>query len=106
MDGTVDTSRRGFTAGAGALGAAGLLAAGAAPEVVRAAPGPGGAFWPNGARLVISVSRQFEAGGQPPKNTDSLYEEGATRRRMMSISAHDRISGTPQMVRVWDEFLR
>ncbi len=24
---------------------------------------------------------------------------------MMSISAHDRISGTPQMVRVWDEFL-
>ncbi len=25
---------------------------------------------------------------------------------MMSISAHDRISGTPQMVRVWDEFLR
>lgn len=37
---------------------------------------------------------------------DQLYEEGATRRRMMSISAHDRISGTPQMVRVWDEFLR
>ena len=37
---------------------------------------------------------------------DQLYEEGAQRRRMMSISAHDRISGTPQMVRVWDEFLR
>jgi hypothetical protein len=25
---------------------------------------------------------------------------------MMSISAHDRISGSPAMVRVWDEFLR
>lgn len=37
---------------------------------------------------------------------DQLYEEGATRRRMMSISAHDRISGSPAMVRVWDEFLR
>ncbi|WP_335944388.1 polysaccharide deacetylase family protein [Pseudomonas sp. G166] len=37
---------------------------------------------------------------------DQLYEEAGTRRRMMSISAHDRISGTPQMVRVWDEFLR
>jgi peptidoglycan/xylan/chitin deacetylase (PgdA/CDA1 family) len=37
---------------------------------------------------------------------DQLYSEGATRRRMMSISAHDRISGTPQMVRAWDEFLR
>jgi peptidoglycan/xylan/chitin deacetylase (PgdA/CDA1 family) len=36
---------------------------------------------------------------------DQLYEEAGTRRRMMSISAHDRISGTPQMVRAWDEFL-
>jgi peptidoglycan/xylan/chitin deacetylase (PgdA/CDA1 family) len=36
---------------------------------------------------------------------DQLYEEAGQRRRMMSISAHDRISGTPQMVRVWDEFL-
>jgi hypothetical protein len=25
---------------------------------------------------------------------------------MMSISAHDRISGSPQMVRAWEEFLR
>jgi hypothetical protein len=25
---------------------------------------------------------------------------------MVSVSAHDRISGSPQMVRVWDEFLR
>jgi len=37
---------------------------------------------------------------------DQLYEEGGSRRRMMSVSAHDRISGSPQMVRVWDEFLR
>jgi peptidoglycan/xylan/chitin deacetylase (PgdA/CDA1 family) len=37
---------------------------------------------------------------------DQLYEEAGTRRRMMSVSAHDRISGSPQMVRVWEEFLR
>jgi hypothetical protein len=37
---------------------------------------------------------------------DQLYEEGSRRRRMFSLSAHDRISGSPQMVRVWDEFLR
>ncbi|MCU9954975.1 polysaccharide deacetylase family protein [Burkholderia sp. BKH01] len=37
---------------------------------------------------------------------DQLYAEAGQRRRMMSISAHDRISGTPQMVRAWDEFLR
>jgi len=36
---------------------------------------------------------------------DQLYEEAPSRRRMMSISAHDRISGTPQMVRAWDQFL-
>jgi len=36
---------------------------------------------------------------------DQLYEEAGSRRRMMSISAHDRVSGSPQMVRVWDEFL-
>lgn len=37
---------------------------------------------------------------------DQLYEEAGMRRRMMSISAHDRISGTPQMTRAWDAFLR
>jgi peptidoglycan/xylan/chitin deacetylase (PgdA/CDA1 family) len=37
---------------------------------------------------------------------DQLYEEAGRRRRMMSVSAHDRISGSPQMVRAWDEFLR
>lgn len=37
---------------------------------------------------------------------DQLYEEAGTRRRLMSVSAHDRISGSPQMVRAWDEFLQ
>jgi peptidoglycan/xylan/chitin deacetylase (PgdA/CDA1 family) len=37
---------------------------------------------------------------------DQLYDEAGHRRRMMSVSAHDRISGSPQMVRAWDEFLR
>lgn len=37
---------------------------------------------------------------------DQLYEESATRRRMMSVSTHDRIGGTPQMVRVLGEFLK
>ena len=35
---------------------------------------------------------------------DQLYDEAAHRRRMMSVSAHDRISGSPQMVRAWNEF--
>jgi hypothetical protein len=31
---------------------------------------------------------------------EELYEEGATRRRMMSISLHDRISSHASRVRV------
>jgi len=40
------------------------------------------------------------------RDFDELYEEAGRRRRMMSVSAHDRISGSPQMVSVWDEFIR
>jgi peptidoglycan/xylan/chitin deacetylase (PgdA/CDA1 family) len=36
---------------------------------------------------------------------DQLYEEGATKRRMMVVSMHDRISGHPNRVRVLDRFL-
>src|SRR6267143_686574 len=36
---------------------------------------------------------------------DQLYQEGATRRRMMVVSLHDRISGRPGRVRVLDRFL-
>jgi peptidoglycan/xylan/chitin deacetylase (PgdA/CDA1 family) len=43
---------------------------------------------------------------QIKRDFDELYQEAGTRRRMMSISAHDRISGSPQMVNVWDEFIR
>jgi len=37
---------------------------------------------------------------------DVLYAEAATRRRMMSVSAHDRISGTPGRVRLLEEFIK
>ena len=36
---------------------------------------------------------------------DQLYEEGGTRRRMMVISLHDRISGHAGRVRVLERFL-
>jgi peptidoglycan/xylan/chitin deacetylase (PgdA/CDA1 family) len=36
---------------------------------------------------------------------DQLYEEAAMRRRMMSISTHDRIGGTPARVKVLGEFI-
>jgi hypothetical protein len=45
-------------------------------------------------------------GGQELKDEfDQLYLESASRRRMMSISTHDRIGGTPARVKVLGEFL-
>lgn len=37
---------------------------------------------------------------------DQLYAEGATKRRMMSISFHDRIGGTPAVMHVMEEFIK
>jgi peptidoglycan/xylan/chitin deacetylase (PgdA/CDA1 family) len=37
---------------------------------------------------------------------DILYAEAATRRRMMSISTHDRISGIPGRVKLVEEFIK
>ena len=36
---------------------------------------------------------------------DALYAEATTRRRMMSVSAHDRIAGRPSRARVLEEFI-
>jgi peptidoglycan/xylan/chitin deacetylase (PgdA/CDA1 family) len=36
---------------------------------------------------------------------DALYAEAGTRRRMMSVSAHDRIAGRPSRARVLEEFI-
>jgi peptidoglycan/xylan/chitin deacetylase (PgdA/CDA1 family) len=36
---------------------------------------------------------------------DALYAEASHRRRMMSVSAHDRIAGRPSRARVLEEFI-
>ena len=36
---------------------------------------------------------------------DVLYAEGARRRRMMSVSTHDRIAGQPAIVKALDDFI-
>ncbi len=37
---------------------------------------------------------------------DQLYAEGATKRRMMSISFHDRIGGQPAMMNAMEQFIK
>src|SRR5438067_4197515 len=89
-----------------------------------------GPFWPDGARLAVSISMQFEAGAQPERGAESpfppldakypdlpaqtwyakdafdvLYEEATTRRRLLSVSAHDRITGHPARAKALAEFI-
>ena len=55
--------------------------------------------------ILLVEGRNFTPGHfleQIKLDFDQQLKEGATRRRTMSISALDRISGTPAMVRVWD----
>ncbi|PSK93330.1 polysaccharide deacetylase family protein [Taibaiella chishuiensis] len=57
--------------------------------------------------IVLIEGRHFSAGQfleQLKLEFNQLYEESATRRRMMSVSFHDRIGGTPQVVQAAKEF--
>jgi hypothetical protein len=42
---------------------------------------------------------------QLKREFDYLYKEGASKRRMMSISFHDRMGGTPAIASITEEFL-
>jgi peptidoglycan/xylan/chitin deacetylase (PgdA/CDA1 family) len=58
--------------------------------------------------IVLFEARHFSAHAfaQELKDAfDVLYEEAATRRRLLSVSAHDRISGHPARVKAFAEFI-
>jgi peptidoglycan/xylan/chitin deacetylase (PgdA/CDA1 family) len=46
-----------------------------------------------------------EYAGDLKAEFDMLYAESAMRRRMMSVSAHDRIAGRPSRAKVLEEFI-
>lgn len=59
--------------------------------------------------IVLIEGRHFSADqflNQLKMEFDRLYAEGATKRRMMVISLHDRIGGTPAMVQAMDQFIQ
>src|SRR5438445_115525 len=59
--------------------------------------------------IVNYESRYFSTegyAGDLKREFDVLYEEGAHRRRMMSVSAHDRIAGRPARMRVLEDFIQ
>jgi peptidoglycan/xylan/chitin deacetylase (PgdA/CDA1 family) len=66
------------------------------------------AFWPDETRLVISISMQFEAGGQPPKGTDSPFPRVDFPATVPSDAAantwfaYGYREGIPRMLDLWD----
>src|ERR1700724_288038 len=64
-------------------------------------------FWPDDIRLVISISMQFEAGGQPSKGTDSPFPEVdfppgvPSDAAANSWFAYGYREGIPRMLDLW-----
>ncbi|MFC0182287.1 polysaccharide deacetylase family protein [Pseudarcicella hirudinis] len=57
--------------------------------------------------ILLIEGRHFSADqflAQLKMEFDQLYAESATKRRMMSVSFHDRIGGTPQVVNAAKQF--
>jgi len=116
----INTQRRTFLAQASA-GAA-VLAAGSILNPAGAATAPtgqatraptvssqrSGRFWPGDTRLVVSISMQFEAGGQPLKGTDSPFpkvdfpDSVPADVATNTWFAYGYREGIPRMLDLWD----
>lgn len=89
---------------AGALGLGGrALAAGPV-----AASKSDGRHWPNGARLVLSVSMQFEAGGEPEHGADSPFSGNPLPAGVPDLPARTWFQygyreGVPRLLDLWDK---
>jgi peptidoglycan/xylan/chitin deacetylase (PgdA/CDA1 family) len=65
-------------------------------------------FWPDDIRLVVSISMQFEAGGQPAKGTDSPFPKVDFPDSVPSDPAantwfaYGYREGIPRMLDLWD----
>ncbi len=65
-------------------------------------------FWPDDIRLVISISMQFESGGQPLKGTDSPFPKVDFPPTVPSDAAantwfaYGYREGIPRMLDLWD----
>jgi peptidoglycan/xylan/chitin deacetylase (PgdA/CDA1 family) len=65
-------------------------------------------FWPGDIRLVISISMQFEAGGQPAKRTDSPFptvdfpDSVPADAAANTWFAYGYREGIPRMLDLWD----
>jgi peptidoglycan/xylan/chitin deacetylase (PgdA/CDA1 family) len=103
-------TRRDFIGGGFAAGATLVTAARAAePQETKDATRPnGGTFWPSGARLAVSVSMQFEAGGEPDEGADSPFSGSPLPRGYPDLPARTWFQygykeGIPRLLDLWDK---
>ena len=107
-------TRRTFVTQAAAT-AAGMIAApalaqNAAPPVPKAEaaqqPHPFGGFWPNGARLAVSISLMFEGGGQPISGASGVIpdkiEKGFPDLPTNAFFAYGVYEGIPRILDLMD----
>lgn len=107
---TRDIGRRSVLSGAAATVAAAALASTSGHAATARTRQPtaagGGRFWPNGARLVISVSMQFESGAQSEHNNGSPFP--AMDNQFPDLPARTWFEygvreGIPRMLDLWDK---
>jgi peptidoglycan/xylan/chitin deacetylase (PgdA/CDA1 family) len=100
-------TRRELLTGAGAIAAAAAIpaVARAASASIEAAAGNGG-FWPNGARLAISMSLMYEGGGQPISGAPGVIPEpirnGLPDMPTNGVFQYGIYEGTPRLLDLFD----
>lgn len=103
-------ARRQFLGGAAAIGA--LSAAGCSPGAALVGPVDVGAKtasqrgWPGGARLVISVSMQLEAGAQPERGASSPFPPIDVKYPDLPVATwyeYGLREGIPRLLDLWDK---
>src|SRR5882757_439797 len=64
--------------------------------------------WPDGIRLVISISMNFEAGGEPETGADSPFppnlEKGYTDLPARTWFQYGYKEGIPRLLNLWDKY--
>jgi peptidoglycan/xylan/chitin deacetylase (PgdA/CDA1 family) len=66
-------------------------------------------FWPNDARLAISISMQFEAGGEPDQGADSPFSGSPLPPGYPDLPAktwfdYGYQEGIPRLLNLWDKY--
>lgn len=97
------TTRKDFLKQSGLLGLASILS----PDIQKQPSVPPTSKWADGSRLVISVSMQFEAGGQPD-NAESPFpqnmQKGFKDLPGETWYQYGYKEGIPRMLDLWDKY--